>query len=183
MKKLILWSVCSYLILSFGSSLAQIQKPSVRSVNILEIELSLAGFIIDDFFAGNNDGVANGGEVMDVIAIVANDGTEDAFDVVATLSSASEDVFIIANQAFFGTVSPAESNEAFGWFMEIAQGTEGGTVIDFDVTITADNGEPLAEGENLFFDSFSMTTGPPIPAATGPFVLESVSVDDMAPSA
>ncbi|NUM68009.1 choice-of-anchor D domain-containing protein, partial [candidate division KSB1 bacterium] len=149
-----------------------------------EVQLSLTGYgivpgvslafssvrIVDN--AGNQDGIANGAEQMDLPAKLRNNGTEAALGVQATITSTSPYVTIYGNNANFGTVATGVSEERYGWYMRVAEGTPEGTEIVFTVTITASNAGP-------FTDSFAIITGPPLPAG-GPLVLESVSVIDAA---
>ncbi|MCK6562982.1 choice-of-anchor D domain-containing protein, partial [bacterium] len=151
-----------------------------------EVQLSLTGYGIVpgvalafesvrvSDYAGNQDGIANGGEQIELPAKLRNNGTEAALGVQATITSTSPYVTIYGNNANFGTVATGVSEERYGWYMRVAEGTPESAEIEFSVTITATNAGP-------FTDSFAIITGPPLPAG-GPLVLDGYVLDDSQPA-
>ncbi len=109
-------------------------------------KLVFSGFVIDDS-NGNNNGKPDPGETFDIIVDVANEGSSDAYNGLANLTSSNQYVSINSDPQAMGDIMGGETNQAT--FSVTADGdTPEGTSAFFELMIIADND---ISGEGEFF--------------------------------
>ena len=118
--------------------------------------LAYVGHVLDDdnseTSSGNNDGIAQCGETIELWIDLQNQGTLIAGGVSLSISDNSTDVIWVSNvTSSYPTIfaGGVEDND-FDFDFAIDPATPNGTVVQFDLDITADSGGPWS-------DSFSIT--------------------------
>ena len=117
-------------------------------------------FVVTDAYAvndatGNNNGLLDYGETASLDITLKNLGTEDAEDVVITVSSDDEFITIIDNTAEAGTIAPNQTTVVNGAFsFTVAENVSNGYSIPF--TLQATN------GDTVWNSSFSIKAFAPI---------------------
>ena len=112
--------------------------------------------------SGNDDGLVNPGETVELNIDFKNFGLATLDNVEATLSTNVEGINVLQNDMALGTVESGElvsSEEAF--IFELGNQILGGTELNFQVIISADNGyewidyiETIVSGANLAYQSY-----------------------------
>jgi hypothetical protein len=98
--------------------------------------LGFSSFAIDDN-TGNQNGVLDPGETVDIVVDLSNLGSSDAFNVIANLSSTSQYITINSFDVGYGDI--LENDTVSGIFSVTADDdTPEGTEAEFAVEITAD---------------------------------------------
>jgi|SaaInl4_135m_RNA_FD_contig_41_245500_length_4460_multi_14_in_0_out_0_2 hypothetical protein len=110
--------------------------PAVAPAPVFEQRL---GWVWDRT-TGNDDGLANPGERIEVRARAQNAGGEDATNVVATLTVASGDATVTSGTVSHGTWPAGESRNSNGLVVEVGSSASG--TLSLTLTLTADNGGP-----------------------------------------
>ena len=134
----------------------QIYDPGV-SINLSESTLN----IIDDNTGesvGNGDGIANGGETIEIYISASNFGSIDAENVVGTLSSESGHVTLINNSIDYGSISSGGTvNAPTPFLINLAEGLPDNSNLNLIVNFTVNNAENSSgllnvniSGNNLF---------------------------------
>lgn len=85
--------------------------------------------------AGNGDGLLDPGETVAVTVDASNFGHADFYDVICTLTSASQYVTVNTGEQNLGTLEPDETSEAV-FSISIDEDTPVGTVVDLIFTLT-----------------------------------------------
>ena len=118
----------------------QIYDPGV-SINLSETTLN----IIDDNTGesvGNGDGIANGGETIEIYISASNFGSIDAENVVGTLSSESGHVTLINNSIDYGSISSGGTvNAPTPFLINLAEGLPDNSNLNLIVNFTVNNAE------------------------------------------
>ena len=134
----------------------QIYDPGV-SINLSETTLN----IMDDNTGesvGNGDGIANGGETIEIYISASNFGSIDAENVVGTLSSESGHVTLINNSIDYGSISSGGTvNAPTPFLINLAEGLPDNSNLNLIVNFTVNNAENSSgllnvniSGNNLF---------------------------------
>jgi PKD repeat protein len=101
--------------------------------------LQYAGFSISDP-SGNNNGLLDPGETVDIIVTVDNSGAARAINVLGQLESSSPHISILSGDPqLFGDVNPDESSSA-SFEIYCSDDAPAGQNIDFTVALTAEKG-------------------------------------------
>jgi hypothetical protein len=125
------------------------------------------GYVIEDGATGNGDALAGPGERVALELALANLGTEEASDVVATIASDDPRVTVESASAVYGDVQAGSSAEAEGPFVLVIGGScANGDVIPLDVEITSDGGHAVWRA------SVGLTVSAPV------VEVDSYSIDD-----
>jgi hypothetical protein len=97
------------------------------------------GYVIDDAF-GNNDGIVNPGEKIELSLRLTNSGNQTAYSVVGFLSTSSPFVEAIEDdQADYGDMAPGDTTTGEFSF-EVSSAATDRDVIYFDLQVTAFGG-------------------------------------------
>jgi hypothetical protein len=131
------------------------------------VEVSFADSDVDSD-SGNENGVANPGERITMDIALRNLGNDVATDVSVVLSSTSPYVDILDANVFYSVVGqdPVEGDENDTVQFEISPDTPGGTVIIFNLEISASNGGPW---QHEFAVVVAPDTTPPnVPSSPSP---------------
>jgi hypothetical protein len=101
-----------------------------------------------DNSSGNDDGIVNPGETIEMFVELLNAGTDQATDVYATISTSSPYVtFIYNDSSEYGNIPGGGMATNFNDFdFEVSGSAPNGHVIHFDLDITASNGGPWSDG-------------------------------------
>jgi hypothetical protein len=119
-------------------------------VNVGPLEYS--SHIIDDDnnnnSVGNNDGIVNPGETIELFVELLNAGTDEAIDALATISTSSPYVtFIYNTSSGYGNIPGGGMATNLNDFdFEISSNAPNGHIIHFDLNVTAGNGGPWSDG-------------------------------------
>lgn len=100
--------------------------------------MEFAAFTINDE-AGNNNGRIDPGETAEVIIDIANNGSSDAFNVMAELMGSSEYIEIQTGAQPYGNLASGSSSENT-FTVYAAENTPGGYNAEFEVYMTGDLG-------------------------------------------
>jgi hypothetical protein len=130
-------------------------------VNVQSVE------IIDDNTGGtigNNDGMINPGETVDILAILQNYGSNSVSNVNAVISSTNPHVEILESNVNYGTISAGNTvTPDTGFLVEFSPHIVGGSTIVFDLQITASGGEEWEDklyipvvGATLVYESYEI---------------------------
>ena len=133
----------------------EVQKDPDQDVGPIEFH----SYRIDDdnsTSSGDNDGIPECGETIELPVTLKNLGTEDALDVEAILSTSDSYINITDDDRAWNTIIAGGTAESSDYDFEISESTPNGHVVDFDLDITAYNGGPWT-------DSFDMTIYCPTP--------------------
>ncbi|MFP4470478.1 MAG: C25 family cysteine peptidase [Bacteroidales bacterium] len=112
---------------------------SMFTITAYSALLEYEEFTIDDS-NGNNNGILDPGETADLIVVISNNGSADAFNVLGTLESL--DTYITINTADpqeFGTILGDETGTA-AFSVTAASTIPAGYTADLEVNFTADYG-------------------------------------------
>jgi len=101
----------------------------------------------NDNSSGNNDGIVNPGETIEMSVALLNNGSDEAIDVQATASTSSPYVtFIYNDSSSYGNIPGGGTViNANDFDLEVSPSTPDGHVIHFDLNITASNGGPWTD--------------------------------------
>ncbi|GAB4315177.1 MAG: hypothetical protein Kow00127_06440 [Bacteroidales bacterium] len=102
------------------------------------VYLALDNYTIDDS-NGNNNGIIDPGETVDLIVSIKNNGDAIAENTSGILTSASPYVTIIGGSAAFGSLAQWESGEGV-FTLEASPGTPPGQVANLNLQVEANNG-------------------------------------------
>jgi len=131
---------------------------------------------VDDDLFGNNNGVAEPVEIVNLAVELRNAGNFQAANVSAVLSTTTPGITILDNMADWPTVPSLGTVTSLAphFQVEVDQSVPCGTVMDFDLAITTDEGP--------FAASFQETVGS-IPGGSGAFsgVDTPLSIPDNSP--
>ncbi len=91
---------------------------------------------------GNNNGVLDPGETADVIVVLKNFGSATATNVTGGMICTSPYITVNDGGGYWGTIAAGDSadNSADPYNVTVSASAPEGTVIDFDLPITADGG-------------------------------------------
>ncbi|MBN1827467.1 MAG: choice-of-anchor J domain-containing protein [Candidatus Eisenbacteria bacterium] len=104
---------------------------------------SLTGAAIDDASGGNDNGLPNAGETIDLTLTLANPGTDAATGVTGTLRSDDPWVVVTDSVASFGDLPAGGSaGNASPFVFTLATGAPAGHSCRFDLTIASTSGGP-----------------------------------------
>lgn len=145
-------------------------KPHLGEFSVSEHEqfVNIESYdIIDDNTggtSGNNDGIVNPGETVDIIAILQNYGSNSASNVNAEISSSNPDVEILESSVNYGTILAGNTvTPDSGFLVEFSPSIVGGSTIVFDMQITASGGEEWEDklyitiaGATLAYESYEI---------------------------
>jgi len=108
--------------------------------------------------AGNNNGIADPGETVDLIITLRNSGSLAASNTQAVIYTSNPYITIIDNSANYGTINPSDTarNTSDVFTIGISPAAPIGLRVDFDMYITANSG---AYNDTL---NFSITIGSPL---------------------
>ncbi|MBC8384266.1 MAG: hypothetical protein H8E57_01970, partial [Candidatus Cloacimonetes bacterium] len=117
--------------------------------------------------SGNNDGLINPGEDIELEVSLINDGTGTAYSVAALISSASSIISITDNTETYGTITAGNSTYSADDFdFSVAADALGGTEIILDVAVTEglsnewnDKIYLTVSGPNLDYVSYTVSDG------------------------
>ena len=122
----------------------------------------VANSITVDDAAGNNNGIMDPGETVDIIVALQNTGGADANSTSATLSTSSPYVTITDNSSFYGTiaVSSTVDNSSDPFTVQVSPTALVGMSVPFEMYVTANGGS--------YVDTirFNLTIGTPIDLIT-----------------
>jgi hypothetical protein len=128
--------------------------------NCSSSNIQFYSFSVDDGFSGNsygnNDGIINPGEFIELILYLENTGTSTANGVAVTVSTTSPYVnpynaYLFDSYLYFGNIPPGgaiASGDDLDFM--ISSDAPNGTIITFDLTITDSS-------DNTWHDSFDIT--------------------------
>ncbi len=106
---------------------------------------------------GNEDGLVDAGETIELEVTLENVGTEPAIDVSATLSSTSEHVTLVENFQAYGDIAAASFGTSAGSYcFELSSDAADGDVLPFTLTISD------AAGREVWESNFSIMTHAPV---------------------
>jgi len=118
---------------------------AVFDISPNQSELAFRGFAIDDDDSGgsdgNDDGIINSGEEIELSVSLRNTGDGTAHDVEGILSTSDRYVDITDEDVSWGDISAGTTDEASDFNFEIDRNCPAGREIDFTLEITADEGE------------------------------------------
>jgi len=122
--------------------------------------LNVYDIIIDDddldLSSGNDDGLINPDEIIELNVMLKNFGLEPINGVTAEIASNNEYITIIDNNESYGDISNGEFTSSDNDFIiQIAPETPGGTQIYFDITISDNSG-------NTWEDRFELMINGPL---------------------
>ena len=126
----------------------------------------------NDNSSGDDDGIADAGETIELYVTLRNDGIDAAANVVACISEDSPYVngFLYNTCADYGDVPGGGTGDNLDDFdFAIDPAAPSGHVIHFDLDVTADNGGPWS-------DSFDVVVGQG--TTVGPLIYVNAVVDD-----
>ncbi len=109
-------------------------------------------FIVDDG-SGNNDGVADPGESVNLFVVLRNLGL-DATNVSATLTVLDTGVTITDNASVYGTLVQGDTSSGDGFAFSVSPDRRPGLAARFEIHITADGGYEK-------YDTFALQLGTP----------------------
>ncbi len=119
------------------------------------------GVTVDDA-AGNNNGILDPGETVNLIVSLRNSGGADANNTSAILSTSSPYVTITDNSSFYGniTVSSTADNTSDPFVLQVSPSALVGMSVPFEMYLTANSGS--------YVDTirFSLTIGTPVDMIT-----------------
>ena len=119
----------------FKQGFALVVTGDVSMANALQ--LNIADLNIDDS-NGNNNGILDPGETVNLVISLSNNSSVDASNVNATLSSSSDKVNISTSNAYYGDISAGDTVAPYGSFtLTVDPSVEGGKDLNFTLTITA----------------------------------------------
>ncbi len=100
--------------------------------------------------SGNNNGIAECGEAIELFVWLRNQGATTAENVAATLSTTSPYVNFSDNLTTYGNIGSGFTLASLDDFdFSISAGTPNGHIIQFNLNITADNGGPWSDSFNI----------------------------------
>ena len=118
------------------------------SITVPEVSDVVYDDIDVDTDSGNNDGVINPGEVVELDIVLRNLGNEAAVQVTAELSTESLYANILDATAFYSSVgrdgTPADGGDTVSF--QILAETPGNTPIPFDLDMTSSTGDHWQDG-------------------------------------
>jgi hypothetical protein len=119
-------------------------------------------YMINDSTGGNNNGIPDPGETVDLIVYLANGGNSSANNVEATLQSSDPDITILDSFASFGDMPPGwqANNDSAPYSFEVVSAITD-TLADFSLFISAN------QGSYQTVAYFTVALGPPLGIAEG----------------
>lgn len=128
---------------------------------IIGPEVSYSSFIVLDNETGNGDGLINPDESIELKCVLANIGTEDAFAVMAVLSSSNPNVSIISNSSSYGIIQCCgdSSQGSEGFQIYISPDCPVPTTINFELDITDDSDNTWHQSFAAIVDSTHQISG------------------------
>ena len=129
--------------------------------------VSLAGRTLADGAGGNGNSRLNAGESVELFVELANQGTQAAPLVVATLRTGDAAVTVTDSTDAFGDVPAGESRTGGGFAFAVAADAQAGHVCSFTLEVRSAAGDVWCEDVGLSI-------------AAPSFVLERVAIDDAA---
>jgi hypothetical protein len=98
-------------------------------------------YTFDDSTGGNNNGIIEPGEAIDIYVHIQNSGNTTANDVTATLQTNDPDATIIDSTASFGTITAGQTASNYGSpYVAQISATPSDTTIGFALYISCNNG-------------------------------------------
>lgn len=131
---------------------------AIRGVPTLSVPyISIQSITVSDP-AGNNNGIADPGETVNLIITLRNSGGVAASNTQAVIYTSNPYITIIDNSANYGTINPSDNatNTSDVFTIGISPATPIGLRVNFDMYITANGG---AYNDTL---NFSITIGSPL---------------------
>ncbi|MEJ2737062.1 MAG: S8 family serine peptidase [Anaerolineae bacterium] len=113
------------------------------------------GHVIDDDnngnSIGNDDGIVNPGETIELYVALHNDGTDEATGVSATISTSDPYVTFTFNTSsdYDNIPGGGTATNLNDFDFEVSPGAPNGHVIHFDLDIVASNGGPWTDGFDI----------------------------------
>lgn len=134
----------------------QVYDPGV-AINVNESTLMVSD---DDSgeSSGNDNGIPNGGETLEIYISAKNYGSEDASGVVGVLTSSNQSITILSNTANYGEMGAYETNSPDGPFVvSLADGLQDGVHLGLQIAFLDGGGNSFSgiidlqvSGNNLY---------------------------------
>jgi len=133
-----------------------------------DIFISVSELVIDDDdqdgSSGNDNGIINPGETIELKVSLLNSGIFEANSVIASITTNNNFITITDNIEFYGTIAPGNevfSADDFDFF--IHENVIDGEIISLNISIEDDNNNYcedliyiIVEGSNLIFNDYSV---------------------------
>ncbi len=181
----------SYLVTVTGRNLV----PHLGGFNVgdLAASVNFASMNLDDdntgASIGNNDGVINPGETLEITLNVTNDGTGGVNNVSADITSPNSLVIIEQESADFGFIdSGATASSQQNYVVRVDAAVPGGTVIPLELLATDGNESwttlvnLVVQGANAELQGYVLSTGNIDPGETATMTVTLTNIGDLGTS-